>query len=293
MGHILVLVGTPCGAFCAANVLAVWSRGGGDDNEILNQLREAVKQSKPAIRDPFVKSSDNQGQDQDQTQEQEDEMFSDLPGSMSEVDARWRLKTPKGDNYIGSSVSDHDNWVRDRSGSSPEVAIEQKLFGALGHQPHSLLRVPMGEQQPNRKVIPAFPHHLDEVWGTPIVLAEREVARPKQIILVRHGESQGNSDGAVYTRVSDWRIPLTPAGRMQARFPPPPPTRTPCLYTPGLHAWSTRLVYTPRCPTLFVALHAFLPYACVPLRARVRSCACVCVCVCVRVRACVYVYVCA
>ncbi|EKX37724.1 hypothetical protein GUITHDRAFT_158572 [Guillardia theta CCMP2712] len=36
-------------------------------------------------------------------------------------------------------------------------------------------------------------------------------------MLVRHGESEGNSDDSVYTRVSDWRISLTQRGRQQAR----------------------------------------------------------------------------
>ncbi|KAF3784121.1 Phosphoglycerate mutase-like protein [Nymphaea thermarum] len=40
---------------------------------------------------------------------------------------------------------------------------------------------------------------------------------PKRIILVRHGESQGNLDTAAYTTTPDNRIPLTPAGIGQAR----------------------------------------------------------------------------
>jgi hypothetical protein len=44
-------------------------------------------------------------------EEKEDEMFSDLPGSLSDYDNRWRLNPNE---YTGSSVSDHDNWVRDR-----------------------------------------------------------------------------------------------------------------------------------------------------------------------------------
>ncbi|KAL5701589.1 hypothetical protein ACHQM5_026910 [Ranunculus cassubicifolius] len=39
---------------------------------------------------------------------------------------------------------------------------------------------------------------------------------PKRIILVRHGESQGNLDGAAYTTTPDYRIPLTPNGLNQA-----------------------------------------------------------------------------
>ncbi|CAI0392005.1 unnamed protein product [Linum tenue] len=40
---------------------------------------------------------------------------------------------------------------------------------------------------------------------------------PKRIILVRHGESQGNLDTAAYTHIPDHKIPLTEAGRAQAR----------------------------------------------------------------------------
>ncbi|KAJ8493286.1 hypothetical protein OPV22_015007 [Ensete ventricosum] len=40
---------------------------------------------------------------------------------------------------------------------------------------------------------------------------------PKRIILVRHGESQGNLDMAAYTTTPDCRIPLTPLGVEQAR----------------------------------------------------------------------------
>ncbi|CAN1161352.1 Phosphoglycerate mutase-like protein AT74 [Linum perenne] len=40
---------------------------------------------------------------------------------------------------------------------------------------------------------------------------------PKRIILVRHGESQGNLDTAAYTHIPDHKIPLTQSGRAQAR----------------------------------------------------------------------------
>ncbi|KAF8387970.1 hypothetical protein HHK36_026636 [Tetracentron sinense] len=40
---------------------------------------------------------------------------------------------------------------------------------------------------------------------------------PKRIILVRHGESQGNLDGSAYTTTPDYKIPLTPQGLRQAR----------------------------------------------------------------------------
>lgn len=41
--------------------------------------------------------------------------------------------------------------------------------------------------------------------------------RAKRIILVRHGESEGNVDNSVYQRVADHRIRLTETGREQAR----------------------------------------------------------------------------
>lgn len=41
--------------------------------------------------------------------------------------------------------------------------------------------------------------------------------RPQRIILVRHGESEGNVDDSVYERVPDHRLSLTPKGFEQAR----------------------------------------------------------------------------
>lgn len=40
--------------------------------------------------------------------------------------------------------------------------------------------------------------------------------RPKRIILLRHGESEGNVDQAAYVYTPDWRINLTERGRNQA-----------------------------------------------------------------------------
>ena len=39
---------------------------------------------------------------------------------------------------------------------------------------------------------------------------------PKRIILIRHGESQGNVDETAYQNTPDWQIRLTEKGRMQA-----------------------------------------------------------------------------
>lgn len=40
---------------------------------------------------------------------------------------------------------------------------------------------------------------------------------PKKIILVRHGESLGNVEESAYSRIPDWKIPLTEKGKLQAR----------------------------------------------------------------------------
>ena len=39
---------------------------------------------------------------------------------------------------------------------------------------------------------------------------------PKRIILIRHGESQGNIDETAYQNTPDWQIRLTEKGRAQA-----------------------------------------------------------------------------
>ena len=41
--------------------------------------------------------------------------------------------------------------------------------------------------------------------------------RPRRIILVRHGESEGNVDESVYTRTADPKISLTEKGKAQAK----------------------------------------------------------------------------
>uniref|UniRef100_A0A7S4P656 Phosphoglycerate mutase n=2 Tax=Guillardia theta TaxID=55529 RepID=A0A7S4P656_GUITH len=40
--------------------------------------------------------------------------------------------------------------------------------------------------------------------------------RPKRIILVRHGESEGNTQEILYTQIPDWKIALNPRGLRQA-----------------------------------------------------------------------------
>ncbi|MEY9964481.1 broad specificity phosphatase PhoE [Streptacidiphilus sp. MAP12-16] len=43
------------------------------------------------------------------------------------------------------------------------------------------------------------------------------MARPRRIVLLRHGESQGNIDESIYERVPDHALQLTARGREQAR----------------------------------------------------------------------------
>jgi broad specificity phosphatase PhoE len=43
------------------------------------------------------------------------------------------------------------------------------------------------------------------------------MARPRRIVLIRHGESQGNADDTIYERVPDHALELTPTGEWQAR----------------------------------------------------------------------------
>lgn len=40
--------------------------------------------------------------------------------------------------------------------------------------------------------------------------------RPRRIVLIRHGQSMGNVDDTIYTRVPDWRVELTVKGKQQA-----------------------------------------------------------------------------
>ena len=40
--------------------------------------------------------------------------------------------------------------------------------------------------------------------------------KPEKIIVVRHGESEGNADAGIYRQVPDHRLQLTERGRLQA-----------------------------------------------------------------------------
>eukprot|EP00286_Rhodomonas_abbreviata_P000525 CAMPEP_0181290370 /NCGR_PEP_ID=MMETSP1101-20121128/1377_1 /TAXON_ID=46948 /ORGANISM="Rhodomonas abbreviata, Strain Caron Lab Isolate" /LENGTH=431 /DNA_ID=CAMNT_0023394649 /DNA_START=132 /DNA_END=1423 /DNA_ORIENTATION=+ len=129
------------------------------------------------------------------------------------------------DNWGGmpSSVSDYDSWALEKPEMSPGAATEKKLVEGLqqedpgGRWEENYVRMPMGEQR--RKPFRHAPNiniSLDEAWGRTSA-SGRLVPRPDRIVLVRHGESQGNSDDAVYTKVSDWRISLTRKGKEQGR----------------------------------------------------------------------------
>ena len=45
---------------------------------------------------------------------------------------------------------------------------------------------------------------------------QRRPRAPRRIVLIRHGQSQGNVDETAYVTTADWRIPLTVHGRQQA-----------------------------------------------------------------------------
>ena len=53
------------------------------------------------------------------------------------------------------------------------------------------------------------------------ILSKDKRVLPKRIILVRHGESMGNVDETIYSRVPDPQIRLTDRGREQVRLHPP------------------------------------------------------------------------
>jgi broad specificity phosphatase PhoE len=42
--------------------------------------------------------------------------------------------------------------------------------------------------------------------------------KPKRIFIIRHGESEGNTDRHVYEKIPDWKIPLTQLGAEQAQL---------------------------------------------------------------------------
>lgn len=57
---------------------------------------------------------------------------------------------------------------------------------------------------------------LFDVAGSPVIQSISSDFRPKRIILVRHGESQGNVDDSAYVTTPDWRVGLTERGMQQA-----------------------------------------------------------------------------
>lgn len=57
---------------------------------------------------------------------------------------------------------------------------------------------------------------LFDVSGSPVIQSVSADFRPKRIILLRHGESQGNIDDNAYVKTPDWKVSLTEKGRQQA-----------------------------------------------------------------------------
>eukprot|EP00584_Thalassiosira_punctigera_P008792 CAMPEP_0172542400 /NCGR_PEP_ID=MMETSP1067-20121228/13013_1 /TAXON_ID=265564 ORGANISM="Thalassiosira punctigera, Strain Tpunct2005C2" /NCGR_SAMPLE_ID=MMETSP1067 /ASSEMBLY_ACC=CAM_ASM_000444 /LENGTH=299 /DNA_ID=CAMNT_0013328633 /DNA_START=109 /DNA_END=1008 /DNA_ORIENTATION=- len=54
-------------------------------------------------------------------------------------------------------------------------------------------------------------------WTVPVDPLKNPDFRPRRIILIRHGQSEGNVDECAYVTTADWRIPLTDLGRKQAK----------------------------------------------------------------------------
>lgn len=77
------------------------------------------------------------------------------------------------------------------------------------------------------------------------LLMGRNIRRPVRIILVRHGESEGNVDPSAYARTPDSRVPLTPKGHEQAEntgkclAPLVKNTRTLWYVSPYRRTWQT------------------------------------------------------
>jgi len=71
-----------------------------------------------------------------------------------------------------------------------------KFFERNGHMSIQRLK-PLPDSMPTRNSLMAMP-------------------RPKRIILVRHGESEGNTQEILYTQIPDWKIALNPRGLQQA-----------------------------------------------------------------------------
>jgi hypothetical protein len=140
-------------------------------------------------------------------------------------------------NAFPNSVSDGDSWNLPPASSSvsdsdfEKYAMHRETAAALAAEAHMIRTLAerdpggsweryhmlrsMGEQRPKAFRRPAMNISLDEAWGRSNK-AGQLVPRPHRIALVRHGESAGNSDEAMYTRVPDWRIPLTAKGKEQA-----------------------------------------------------------------------------
>jgi len=59
-------------------------------------------------------------------------------------------------------------------------------------------------------------HRSSSTTPRAAILPLAQSSRPKRIILLRHGQSEGNIDESAYVSTPDWKIPLTPHGRAQS-----------------------------------------------------------------------------
>ena len=96
-----------------------------------------------------------------------------------------------------------ENWFR-QSGKGGKGLPSHMIAASLRR-----LRIP-----PNAVL---FPQLHQRRWATQATAGSSTIwSKAKRIILVRHGESEGNVDPAAYVTTPDWRIQLTDTGREQA-----------------------------------------------------------------------------
>ncbi|GAA0157243.1 phosphatase [Lithospermum erythrorhizon] len=74
---------------------------------------------------------------------------------------------------------------------------------------------PQQSQKKSQKQTQNF--HFQQNQAVQTAQQQQQQCLPKRIILVRHGESQGNKDEKSYSDIPDHRIPLTPKGVDQAK----------------------------------------------------------------------------
>ncbi|CAI5477244.1 unnamed protein product [Closterium sp. Yama58-4] len=124
--------------------------------------------------------------------------------------------------------------ARAASGSAPGTqvsAFSAALAAATGAAAKSSSAAFAADQlpQPPRSAFPPSPANVPAVPLPPSrpsssssfhpsypLSRESLLRRPTRIILVRHGQSEGNLDEGIYTRIADSRVSLTPLGFEQA-----------------------------------------------------------------------------